>query len=210
LVHVLRAGVVAVALVVVNAVSVSAQLLNFSTSGTFSGGTGGTVCIATQCTVGGFTLTYSNVTAAMYMAPTLVDLGQFITSFTPGGGTAGLTQFDGVSFVLQIVQTLPSGGVANVSDGIAGRLAYNPSSSSLVWSPTVTSFSIGSATYNLVTDNTGNINIQAPTTIDNPNATSIKANVSVTPEPATILLLAPGLVGLAIAATVRRRSRGHV
>jgi hypothetical protein len=165
----------------VNAVSGPAQIVMLSTSGTFSGGTGGTVCTAAQCTVDGFTLTFSGAPAAPYLAPSLVDLGQFITSFAPTGGSAGLTQFNGVNFVLQVVQTLPSGGVANVSDGITGRLAYNPSASTLVWSPVVTSFSIGLANYNLVTDNTGNINIQAPTTADNPNPTSVKANVSVTP-----------------------------
>jgi len=207
---VLRAGVVASALVAVNAVSGSAQIVMFSTSGTFSGGTGGTVCTAAQCTVDGFTLTFSGAPAAPYLAPSLVDLGQFITSFAPTGGSAGPTQFNGVNFVLQVVQTLPSGGVANVSDGITGRLAYNPSASTLVWSPVVTSFSIGLANYNLVTDNTGNINIQAPTTADNPNPTSVKANVSVTPEPATLLLLAPGLAGLAIAARMKRRSRDLV
>jgi hypothetical protein len=206
LVHAVRAGIVASALVAANAFSVSAQIVMFSTSGTFSGGTGGTVCTVAQCTNGGFTLTFSGVPAANYMAPTLVDLGQFVTSYSPAGGTAGLTAFSGVGFVLQVVQTLPSGGVANISDGIAGTLAYNPSSSSLVWSPLVTSFSIGTANYKLVTDNTGNINIQAPTTADNPNATSVKANVSVTPEPATFLLIAPGLAGLAVMAK-RRRSR---
>jgi hypothetical protein len=190
------------ALVAVNAFSVSAQIVMFSTSGTFSGGTGGTICTAAQCTNGGFTLTFSGDQQAWLAA--LVDLGQCVTSYSPSGGTAGLTAFSGVGFVLQVVQTVPSGGVANISDGIAGNLAYNPSSSSLVWSPTVTSFSIGTANYKLVTDNTGNINIQAPTTADNPNATSVK-EVSVTPEPATFLLLAPGL-GLAVGG-VRRRER---
>ena len=209
LVHAVRAGMIASALVAANALSVSAQIVMFSTSGSFSGGTGGTICTAAQCTNGGFTLTFSGAPTANYMAPTLVDLGQFVTSYSPTGGTAGLTAFTGVGFVLQVVQTVPSGGVANISDGIAGNLAYNPSNSSLVWSPIVTSFSIGTAAYKLVTDNTGNINIQAPTTADNPNATSVKANVSVTPEPAAFLLLAPGLVGLAITATIRRRSRSR-
>src|SRR4029079_9193820 len=129
----------------------------------------------------GFTLSYNNATSANYLAPTLIDLGQFVTAYTPSGGSAPITQLAGVSFVLQVVQTVPSNGISNISDGITGRLAYNPSTSTLFWSPTVTSFTIGSATYSLVTDNTGNIMIQAPTTADNPNATSVKASVSVTP-----------------------------
>jgi len=204
--HVVSAGIAGGALIALNAISLSAQLVMFSTSGSFSGGTGGTVCTPTQCTVDGFTLSYNNAASTNYMAPTLVDLGQFVTAFSPSGGTAGLTQFTGVSFVLQVVQTVPSNGISNISDGIAGRLAYNPSTSTLFWSPTVTSFTIGSATYSLVTDNTGNIMIQAPTTADNPNATSVKASVSVTPEPATFLLLVPGLAGLAIVVSIKRRS----
>jgi hypothetical protein len=203
--HVVGAGIAGSALIVLNAISLSAQVVTFSTSATFSGGTGGTVCSSTQCTVDGFTLSYNNAGSANYLAPTLVDLGQFVTSFAPTGGSAGLTQFTGVTFILQVVQTVPSSGSSNISDGISGRLAYNPSTSTLFWSPTVTSFSIGSTTYNLVTDNTGNIMIQAPTAADNPNATSVKANVSVTPEPTTFLLLASGLAGLAVAVSIKRR-----
>jgi hypothetical protein len=207
---VVGAGIVAGGLVVLNAISLPAQIVIFSTSGTFSGGTGATVCTSAQCTVDGFTLSYNNAGSANYLAPTLVDLGQFVTAFSPTGGSAALTQFTGVSFVLQVAQTSPSNGVSNISDGISGRLAYNPSTSTLFWSPTVTSFTIGLATYNLVTDNTGNIMIQAPTTADNPNATSVKANVNVTPEPATFLLLAPGLALLAIAASIKRRAPSRV
>jgi PEP-CTERM motif len=153
-------------------------------------------------------LTFAGAPSTNYTAPTLVDLGQFVTAFSPSGGTSGFTAFTGVTFTLTINQTSPSGGSAVLFDGITGSLAYNPSNSTLVWTPTTTTTSIGAVTYKLVTDNTGNLNIQAPTTGDgaNPNPTSVKANVSVTPEPATFLLLAPGLAGLGVAARFRRRS----
>src|SRR4051812_23785699 len=105
-----RAGLAVATAMSMGAVSLTAQVVTYSTSGAFSGGTGLTTCSATQCTVDGFTLTFSGDAPASYMAPTLVDLGQFVTSFATDGGTAGLTAFTGVNFTLTILQTSPSGG----------------------------------------------------------------------------------------------------
>ena len=109
-----------------------------------------------------------------------------------------------VVFTLVINQTSPVTGSTSTSGPIAGSLAYNPSQSSLVFTPMSSFLSIDGVRYTLITDNTGNINIAAPITTQNPNNTIVKANVAVVPEPATIVLMGSGLAALGLFGARRR------
>jgi hypothetical protein len=202
-----RAVSIAGAAVALGTVPLAAQTVTFSTTGAFSGGG----CAATSCTFGGFTLSFVPVGSNSFLSGSLVDLGSFSTqcvSCTPGS----LQSFpSGVTFTLTVNQTGPSAGTGAFAGTVSGSLSFNPSFSSLIWTPSPSSLTLGTAgltgTYALVLDNTGNFNIEAPTTDANPNPSVVKAFVTTTttPEPSTVALMATGFLGL-VPVVRRRRS----
>ena len=201
-----RAAMLSAAVAVMGAIPATAQTVTFSTSGSFSG----TGCTTTQCNFDGFVLSYTGATSTSYAAPTIVDLGSFTTVCS---GCSVLTQGAipaGVTFTLTITQTNPTSGSTTFVGTVTGTLQVNPTASSLIWSPSSFTSAIDGATYALITDNgagvTGKIAINAPVDgATTPNSTSVKAQVSVTtvPEPASMALMASGLLGLI--PIVRRR-----
>jgi hypothetical protein len=207
-----RAALTAGAFVTLGSARLTAQVVVVEGSGDLSGP--GCIFVPAECLVGGFTLLYGNTPIVEYLAPTVVDLGAFATTFSPQSGSSGLTAFpSGINFVLGVTlwgQVSPIGRVF-FPGSISGALAYNPSSSTLVWMPTTTVLSIGDVTFRLITDDDGGIDIQPP----DPGAvftavrTRVKAEVTTTPEPSTFLLLAPGLLALGLVRRVRWRRSGH-
>jgi hypothetical protein len=139
-----------------------------------------------------------------FLSGSLVDLGTFNASCSLS--TCGLTSFPaGVTFTLTINQTVPSAGTGTFAGTISGTMAFNPSFSSVIWTPSPNSLGIGPVTYALVVDNTGNFNIEPPTGDANPNASVVKAFVTVSPEPSTVALMATGMFGLI--PVIRRRRK---
>jgi hypothetical protein len=198
-----RAVLFGAAAVAMGAASVMAQTVTFSTAGAFTGAG----CAANVCTFGSYTLTYNGQPSTAYGAPTLVDVGNFSALCTTAPGVpCPLTSIPGgVTFTLTITQTTPSGGTGTFTGAVAGAFTFSPTTSTMKWTPTTSTIQIGTVTYSLVTDNTGNINIVAPATGFNPNLTNVKANIVATPEPSTVALMATGIFGLV--PLIRRRRR---
>jgi hypothetical protein len=196
-----RAVLIGVAAVSLGSLPARSQTVTFSTTGAFSGGG----CSTTSCAFDGFTMSFTPVGSNTFLSGSLVDLGSFVTQCV--SCTLGSIQSfpSGVLFTLTINQTDPSGGTGSFVGSVSGTVSFNPSFSSLIWMPSPNNLNIGLTNYRLVLDNTGNFNIEAPTSDANPNPTVVKAFVTVTPEPATLGLMATGMFGLI--PIVRRRRR---
>jgi hypothetical protein len=190
------------------ALPASAQLIQFTTTGFFTGG-GGTPC--TAAVVGSTaTCSYANGSGLHYnfgVQQNVVGTGNAnFGSFQTSGTT--LQSYVGNSFTLQIQQTSPTAGT---SPDVVGQLTGSFSASNLggsgglVWTPDDDTFSVGEVNYRLFVDNTGGINIEPP----RPegllgDAQTIRGNVSAVPEPSTYLLMASSFAGMGMMYRRRR------
>jgi hypothetical protein len=199
-----RATMVGAAALTLASSPATSQVVTFSTSGTFSQGS----CGASLCAFGGYVLQWSGMSQASWTPPSDVVLGEFVMSCW-SAPCAGGNIISGSTFMLTIAQSGPNAGVGSISGG----LGWNPDSGLLSWTPDQSSVTIGGVTYGLdeggtgcpVTDR-GCINISTPNANFAPSFTDVKDDVTTTPEPATVALMATGLVGLVPLARRRRKN----
>jgi len=195
---------VGAAAIAMGALPALSQTVTYTTTGAFSGG--GCAGTPGSCNFGNFLLTYQGG-GGNFLSGSLVDLGQFSIQCT----TATCTQTAlpaGTTFTLTINQTVPTVGSNTFTQtSFTGSVAFNPDFSSLNWTPTQPSVTIGATTYSLNQDQGGGYNIVGPSssTGQNPNTTVVRATINVTPEPSTVAFMATGLVGLVPLARRRRR-----
>lgn len=216
--NLMRAAFVGAGAVTLASSPATAQLVTFSTSGAFADGP----CTGSYCAFGGLVLEWSGVNLSSWLPPSDVLLGDFVatcysahqlnrTPCDPSG-------FSGFSFTLTISQNGPTPG----SGSLSGGLGWNPNTGILSWTPDQGSVTIGGVTYGLTEDGTncpvtdaGCINISTPHVNYVPTYTDVKDDlttggvatndVTTTPEPATVALMATGMVGLV--PLVRRRRK---
>lgn len=181
-----------------------AQIINFATTGSFSGAgcsaTGGVALVSVWCdAIGGSRLTYNYGVQQVLNGFGNAQFGSFQTS------GVGPSTFANVLFTLAVNQTLPTVGGAVVSTDITGTVSAIQGG--LLWGPINTpSFAIGQTNYTLSRDMlTNGVRIDPPGiggTMSDPQ--TIRGFVTTVPEPSTYLLMASGLAALGLVARRRR------